>query len=59
MTEITQEVIDEAIRNCPWRRDVAGVHVCVGDVAPCSRLIKSGKCDTLIRLFAGKCLFDK
>lgn len=49
---VTQEQIDEAIKNCFWRKDAGGVDVCRGEVAPCMRIIEKGKCDTLKKLFA-------
>ena len=52
MFEITQKQIDDAIRDCHWKRDVAGVPVCGGEVAPCSVVIDNGKCDALIQLFS-------
>ena len=51
--EITQEMIDDAIKNCIWRKEVHGVYICRGEVAPCSNVIDKGKCDTLIKLFRG------
>lgn len=49
--EITQEVIDKAIKECYWRKDVGGVSVCKGMLTPCSCVIENGQCDTLIDLF--------
>ena len=49
--KITQEDIDKAIKECYWRKDVGGASVCSGALAPCSRVIKKGQCDTLIRLY--------
>lgn len=51
--EITQEMIDDAIKNCIWRKEVHDVYICRGEVAPCSNVIDSGKCDTLKKLFRG------
>lgn len=51
--EIRQEDIDRAIKNCYWRKDVGGVSVCGGMLAPCKRVIERGKCDTLIQLYKG------
>lgn len=51
MSEVTQEQIDKAIKDCYWRQEVGGVSVCKGMLTPCSRVIHSGKCDTLIELF--------
>ena len=52
--EITQEMIDDAIKNCIWRKELYGIYACRGEVAPCSRVIDSGKCDTLKKLFRGE-----
>ena len=49
---VTQEQIDEAIKNCFWRKDMGGVDVCRGDLTPCMRVIEKGNCDTLKKLFA-------
>lgn len=49
---MTDKDIREAIENCYWRTKVTDVWVCSGDIAPCSKLIDEGKCDTLIRLYA-------
>lgn len=49
---LTDEMINEAIKNCFWRKDVGGVWICTGDIVPCLKHIDEGKCDTLIRLFA-------
>ena len=51
MNEITQEDIDKAIKECYWRKDVGGVSVCGGMLAPCQRTIEKGQCDTLINLY--------
>ena len=53
MSEITKEMIDKAIKDCFWRKDVCGVDVCRGMLTPCASVIESGKCDTLIELFGG------
>lgn len=49
---VTQEQIDEAIKNCYWRKDLGGVDVCRGELTPCTRVIEKGNCDTLKELFA-------
>lgn len=49
---VTQEQIDEAIKNCYWRIVLGGVDVCRGEVTPCMRVIEKGNCDTLKKLFA-------
>ena len=49
---ITQEQINAAIDSCKWKRNVTGIDVCAGGIAPCEILIEEGRCDTLIKLFA-------
>ena len=49
---MTDKEIKEAVENCFWRKKVAGIYVCSGDVVPCEKNIDDGKCDTLIKLFA-------
>lgn len=51
--EITQEMIDDAIKNCIWRKEVHDIYICRGEVAPCVNVIDAGKCDTLKELFRG------
>lgn len=51
--EITQEMIDDAIKNCIWKKDICGVDICRGEVTPCIHVIDAGKCDVLIELFKG------
>lgn len=46
--------LEQAIKECPWRKDMAGVDICAGECLPCSRIIETGKCDTLIQLFKSK-----
>ena len=52
--EITQEMIDDAIKNCIWRKELCGVYICRGEVTPCSHVIDKSKCDALIQLFRGE-----
>lgn len=52
--EIIQEDIDKAIKECYWRKDIGGVSVCSGMLAPCSRTIEKGQCDTLISLYRSR-----
>ena len=51
--EITQEMIDDCLKNCIWRQELGGISVCRGEVTPCSHVIDKGKCDALIQLFRG------
>ena len=53
---MTQEQIDNAIKNCIWLSQNRGFgtlisDVCTGECLPCYKVIESGKCDTLIQLF--------
>ena len=48
---VKQKDIDRAIKECYWRKDVEGVSVCGGMLAPCSRIIEKCQCDTLIGLY--------
>jgi hypothetical protein len=57
--EITQEMIDDAIKNCKWLSQNRGFEtaipdICSGTCLPCSKVIDNGQCDTLIELFRGK-----
>lgn len=54
MSEITQEQIDKAIKECFWKKEVGGVNICRGVLAPCQVIIEKGQCDTLIKLFRGE-----
>ena len=54
MNSPTQEQIDKAIKKCMWRSDTFGVSICKGECMPCSKVIDSGNCDTLIKLFGGE-----
>ena len=49
--EITDEIIQEAINKCFWRKVVHGVDICAGNCGVCSVEIKRGRCDTLRKLF--------
>ena len=53
---MTQEQIDEAIKNCRWLSQNRGLgnqipDICSGECLPCAKVIESGKCETLIELF--------
>lgn len=52
MPKLTEEMLQEAVKNCKWRQNFQGIDICTGDCAPCQRIIESGKCDTLRRLVA-------
>ena len=51
---ITQEMIDDTIKNCIWRKEAYDVYICGSEIAPCSNVIKNGKCDVLKNLFRGE-----
>lgn len=51
--EITQEMIDNAIKNCIWKQEIGDIYICRGEVAPCSKVIENSKCDVLKELFRG------
>lgn len=53
MSEITQEMIDKAIKDCFWRIEIEGISICKGMLTPCQRTIENGNCDTLKRLYQG------
>lgn len=49
--ELTDEVINQAIKSCYWRKQVHGVPICVGVASPCILAIEHGHCNTLKALF--------
>lgn len=51
MDEITNEIIEQAIKECHWRMVVHGVDVCKGNSNVCAVEIDRGRCDTLRQLF--------
>lgn len=53
MSGVTQKMIDKAIRDCIWRKEIHGADICIGMATPCLRVIDRGECDTLIKLFSG------
>lgn len=53
MSDVTQKMIDKAIRDCIWRKEIHGTDICVGMANPCLRVIDRGECDTLKKLFSG------
>lgn len=52
--KITQEEINDAIKNCIWRQELNGVSICRGEVTPCWHVINKCKCDALKELFREK-----
>ena len=55
MSEVTQEAIDKAIKDCMWlsqNRDKSMIEgICCGEIGMCFRVIENGKCPTLRKLF--------
>lgn len=56
MSDISEDMIKEAIDNCMWLSDnnwsgnlIKGI--CTGMCAPCQKCIDSGRCPTLKELF--------
>ena len=50
---------NQAIKMCKWRKDIGGVSVCGGELAPCDIIIDDGKCDTLKKFYGQKTTYDK
>lgn len=48
---MTDKEIKHAVRVCNWRQNIGGVSICAGSCNICSKLIESGQCQTLQRLF--------
>ena len=46
--------IENVIENCMWRKDMYGISICKGELAPCIKVIDAGKCDTLKEYFKEK-----
>lgn len=51
MKEITDKDIRQAVKTCQWRVENQGISLCKGMLGVCERVIETGKCDTLIKLF--------
>lgn len=49
--EITDEMIQETIKNCDWRIEFHGVPVCRGNCGVCRVEIEKGRCSVLKELF--------
>lgn len=45
-----EEEIKKAIKNCYWSQKIHGVDICKGMLAPCSRIIEKGQCDTIAEI---------
>ena len=49
---MTEAELNDAIKNCPWKKIVYDVPICRCSTVPCGRTIDSGDCVMLIELFA-------
>ena len=49
-----EEPYEKLIEECNWRKNMYGVHVCIGEARPCLSVIDSGDCDVLKEYFAKK-----
>ena len=49
---LTDKDIQDAIKNCEWRKELHDIWICTGDIVPCLKHIDDGGCDTLKKLFA-------
>ena len=38
------DILNNLIETCEWRNDTIGVPVCTAEIAPCEKIIESGKC---------------
>lgn len=45
------DILNNLIKNCKWQNDAMGVLVCSAEIAPCVKIIESGKCPVLIKHF--------
>ena len=45
------DILNNLIKNCEWRNDAMSTPVCSAKIAPCEKIIESGKCPVLIKLF--------
>lgn len=45
------DTLNNLIKTCEWRNDAIGTPVCNAKIAPCEKIIESGKCPVLIKLF--------
>ena len=45
------DILNNLIETCEWRNDTMGVPVCSAEIAPCAKIIESGKCPVLIKHF--------
>jgi len=51
---MTQEQIDQAIKQCEWRQKFGDTYICRGMCLPCQRVIEKGECPTLKELFSAE-----
>ena len=45
------DILNNLIETCEWRNDTMGIPVCSAEIAPCAKIIESGKCPVLIKHF--------
>lgn len=45
------DILNKLIKNCEWRNDNMGIPICSAEIAPCVKIIESGKCPVLIKHF--------
>lgn len=48
---MTEAELNDAIKNCPWKKIVYDVAICRLEPIPCERVIDRGLCAMLIELF--------
>lgn len=48
---MTEAELNDAIKNCPWKKIVYDVEICRLEPIPCERVIDRGLCAMLIELF--------
>lgn len=46
-----EEPYERLIEKCKWRKDLAGIYVCIGECLPCDKTIEIGRCDVLLEYF--------
>ena len=44
---ITEDMIQEAINKCEWKKTVYDVDICRGMAGPCLKVIDNGQCDVI------------
>lgn len=54
-----EKEVNKRINECSFRKMAYDIPICKGECEPCSRVIDSGKCDTIIEYFNELTLADK